>query len=126
MTGQVKEEILTRRLELGVIINNGEINFVPALLRMSEFLEAPAKFTYFGLDKKPYEMELEKDSLAYTLCQVPVIYKLSDENKISFEMLSETIEINGFTINKKLSGKVFLRNTDVKRIIVNIKKSEIV
>jgi len=126
MTGQVKEEILTRRLELGVMISDGEISFVPALLRKSEFLSAPAKFTYFSLDKQKYEMPLEKDTLAYTLCQIPVIYKLSDENKISFETQDKILEIPGLTINKELSGKVFLRDNNIKRIIVNIKQSEMV
>jgi len=124
MTGQVKEEILTRRLELGVMINNGEISFVPALLRISEFLEAPAEFMYFGLDKQPHKISLEKGTLAYTLCQIPVVYKLSEENKITFETQSENIEISGLTINKNLSRKVFLRDSDIKRIVVNINQSE--
>ena len=126
MTGQVKEEILTRRLELGVIINNGEISFNPALLRISEFLESPNKFVYFGLDKQTHEINLEKDMLAFTLCQIPVVYKLADENRIIFETQNDTIEISGLTVNKKLSKRIFARDCDIKQIVVNIKKSEII
>ena len=121
MTGQVKEEILTRRLELGVIINNGLISFLPDLLKKSEFLETAEKFLYFDVNKQPHEIQLEKDTLAFTLCQVPVVYKLADENKIFVEMQDKTVEIIGQTISKELSEKVFLRDGEIKQIIVNVK-----
>jgi hypothetical protein len=121
MTGQVKEEILTRRLELGVLIGSGEISFDPALLRKSEFLDAPSSLTYFGSDNQIREMPLKAGTLAYTLCQTPVIYKLAGENKILFETQTGTTEINSLTLPKELSRKVFLRNSDIKRIIVSIK-----
>ena len=125
MTGQVKEEILTRRLELGISIAEGKISFAPTLLRKSEFLETPSKLVYVDFNKKFSEIPLEKGSLAYTLCQTPVIYKLSSENKISFQLQNETFEIQSLTIDEKLSKKVFARDSDVKQIIVYIKESEI-
>ena len=38
MTGQVKEEILTRLGELGVLVKQGKLFFAPSLLRRDEFL----------------------------------------------------------------------------------------
>ena len=38
MTGQVKEEILTRRGELGISVKNGSLCFNPTLLRVDELL----------------------------------------------------------------------------------------
>ena len=38
MTGQVKEELITRMGELGCIIDNGKLLFNPKLLKISEFL----------------------------------------------------------------------------------------
>ena len=37
MTGQVKEEILTRRVELGISIKNGCIQFIPEMIQSREF-----------------------------------------------------------------------------------------
>ena len=39
MTGQVKEEIITRFGELGLFIKNGKIIFNPYLLKKTEFLK---------------------------------------------------------------------------------------
>ncbi|MEM6773173.1 MAG: hypothetical protein AAF597_21550, partial [Bacteroidota bacterium] len=46
MTGQVKEDILSRIGEFGVTVANGKIAFLPRLLRRSEFLNSPAVFQY--------------------------------------------------------------------------------
>jgi hypothetical protein len=78
MTGQVKEEILTRQGELGVRIVDGRLRFQPLLLRRREFFESSAEFRYFDLAGRQQLIELLPDSLAFTVCQVPVVYQLSD------------------------------------------------
>lgn len=75
MTGQVKEEILTRRGELGVIVDAGAVRFAPQLLRAGEFLPAPAPFAYVDAGGRTQELQLEAAELAFTLCQVPVVYR---------------------------------------------------
>ena len=50
MTGQVKEEILTRQVEMGLFVNDGQITFDPVLLRQEEFLTQPTTFEYFNLE----------------------------------------------------------------------------
>ena len=42
MTGQVKEEILTRFGELGIRVSDGRVRFQPTLLRPQELLREPA------------------------------------------------------------------------------------
>ncbi len=74
MTGQVKEEILTRLGELGVIINRGELHFEPTLLRPSEFLGQPGHFSYIDVRGEWQTVPIPANSLAFTLCQTPVIY----------------------------------------------------
>ena len=49
MTGQVKEDILSRFGELGVYVNNGKLLFNPRLLRVDEFLKEPVIFKYTGI-----------------------------------------------------------------------------
>ena len=49
MTGQVKEEILTRQGELGVRIRDGRLYFQPLLLRRRELCDGPDEFRFFDL-----------------------------------------------------------------------------
>ncbi|MEP4883393.1 DUF4835 family protein [Maribacter dokdonensis] len=46
MTGQVKEDILSRIGELGIIVSKGILQFKPCLLRAEEFVEMPFNFQY--------------------------------------------------------------------------------
>ena len=75
MTGQVKEEILTRLGELGVRVEGGAIRFQPDLLCPSEFLADPAEFRYYDVEGREQKLSLSPDSLAFTYCQVPVEYR---------------------------------------------------
>ena len=75
MTGQVKEEILTRLGELGVQFTNGQIAFQPTFLRAAEFHSAPTDFDYVGIDGSAQSLRLPADSLAFTVAGVPVIYQ---------------------------------------------------
>jgi hypothetical protein len=76
LTGQVKEDILCRMGELGVFVREGRISFEPLLLRRSEFLPQPSRFEYFDLFGTMRQLPLSPGSLAFTYCQVPVIYQL--------------------------------------------------
>lgn len=49
MTGQVKEDILTRIGELGVKMKDGKLVFEPHLLSKSEFLQKETNATFFWL-----------------------------------------------------------------------------
>ena len=51
MTGQVKEDILSRIGELGVSVKNGELQFYPCLLRIGEFLKNPMIFEYIDINQ---------------------------------------------------------------------------
>ena len=49
MTGQVKEEVLTRLVELGVTVQSGSVVFEPILLRTQEMLTASAVLDYYDV-----------------------------------------------------------------------------
>ena len=87
MTGQVKEEILTRFGELGVRVENGIARFEPALLRVREFLAEPGRFRYLDVDGRWQEIELPADSLAFTWCQVPILYRLDDSRAATLTII---------------------------------------
>ena len=87
MTGQVKEEIITRFGELGIRIGGGALNIDPRLLRASEFTHQPRTFITTNVDGKHEVIELMSGSLAFTYCQTPFIYsKDADSSQIRIEI----------------------------------------
>ena len=75
MTGQVKEEILARWGELGVVVEDGRLAFQPSLLRRRELLTAEQPWSYFNVAGQRESLTLPVGSLAFTFCQVPVVYQ---------------------------------------------------
>jgi len=74
MTGQVKEEILTRLGEFGVQVEAGELRFAPLLLESRELLAEPATFAFLDVRGQERSLAVPAGGLAFTLCQVPVVY----------------------------------------------------
>jgi hypothetical protein len=122
LTGQVKEDIIARWLELGVIINNGKLSFTPILLRKSEFLQTKKLFRYYDVSGAEKEIALEENRLAFTYCQVPVVYRISDQFRIILhQMNGKTIQLNGHSLNTDYSSSIFKRTGVIERIDVWLK-----
>ena len=97
MTGQVKEEVLTRWGELGVDIENGLAQFKPVILKKSEFFK--------------------DGTLKFTWCGTPVTYKLTND--------SSSITVNGkrrdgTVLTAAETADLFARNGKIKEIIVEV------
>jgi hypothetical protein len=76
MTGQVKEEVLSRFGELGLVVSDGTVRFEPRLLREREFGAAPQSFRFLDVAGAWQEIEVPAGALAFTWCQVPIVYRL--------------------------------------------------
>ena len=50
MTGQVKEDIISRFIELGVHVQDGQIHFNPIMLTDADFTDGELRFTYCGTE----------------------------------------------------------------------------
>lgn len=102
MTGQVKEEIITRFGELGLFIENGCAVFNPKMISRSEFNE--------------------KGELSFTWCGVPVIYRLvekeSDEKSVVHFCDNSEVEQSDEILSKEVSEKLFCRSGKIKKIEV--------
>ena len=123
MTGQVKEDILSRFGELGIFVKQGLLQFNPRLLRGEEFIETTRIFRYTALSKEVKAIELEKGSICFTYCQIPIIYNLSDHNGIRVLLVNgNTIELDSLHIDLETSKKVFERTGEIDQIIVSLKK----
>ncbi len=122
MTGQVKEEILTRFGELGVRVEDGAVRFQPALLRSEEFLERDEVFNYFDVKGDARSIPLTPGSLAFTLCQVPVIYEKGPGPgwiHVAFADGSVT-EKPGNLLDAQMGADLFSRNGGIQRIRIRI------
>jgi hypothetical protein len=119
MTGQVKEEILTRFGELGVGVNGGAVQFEPGLLRSSEFLSAPGKLRWLDVESVWKELEVPVSGLAFTWCQVPVVYRLDDsaEPHLSVQWDSGEIQtLPSLLLPADVARELFQRSGRIQQI----------
>ncbi len=119
MTGQVKEDILARWGELGILAREGSIVFHPILLRRQEFLSKADQFICYDLEDSKNVIPMEKDTLAFTYCQVPVKYHLSEQRKVKLHLKDGSeLKIAGDTIDPLNSNKIFRRTGEITLIQV--------
>lgn len=122
MTGQVKEDILSRFGELGVFVLDGCLYFNPCLLRKDEFTTEERVFRYVTVNKQHESLSPEIGSLCFTYCQVPIIYCLSDESHLEIiKKDGSTIKTESLYLDKELSAHIFSRTGEITMIKVFIK-----
>ena len=124
MTGQVKEDILCRYGELGVFVKHGELFFEPVLLRKGEFLNENRDFEYVDVTSQPATIEIPKGSLAFTYCQIPVIYTISEKALMTLNYNDGKVESSEqMHLSSRDSEKVFKRTGEIRQIEVHVKSS---
>ena len=110
MTGQVKEELLTRLGELGLRVDTGEITFAPELLDPAERLPAERRLTSIDLAGQPQSLPVPAGGLAFTLCQVPVVYRFdAPAASVTVHRGSEQHVIPGNSLPAALASELFRR-----------------
>jgi hypothetical protein len=121
MTGQVKEEVLTRLGELGLRVERGAIVFRPIQLRDSEWTHTATSFTYVDAQGHISSLDLPEGSLAFTFCQVPVVYRRAEQLEVRVHMQDGTVH-EGSTgrISPDLSSCIFQRLGEVSSIEVQV------
>ena len=87
--------------------------------RKQEFFQEKQLFAYQNLEGQSSEIQLEKESLAFTYCQVPVVYVRSVEHKILLHFRDGSHQkILGDSIDAKNSSSIFGRQGIIIRIDV--------
>ncbi len=121
MTGQVKEDVLSRFGELGVFVKEGKLCFNPCLLRKEEFVTKETSFKFISVLKEHKEIIIPKGSLGFTYCQVPVTYHISEKDSLEISFRDGTQEqYDSLLINSTTSQKIFKRTGEVAHIKANI------
>ncbi|WP_294431441.1 hypothetical protein [uncultured Treponema sp.] len=104
MTGQVKEEILTRFGELGAGISEGKAHFEPQILDKKEFFE-----------------KADSRTLSFTWCAVPVTYTLSSTPFVEIHFADGTKATHpGTELTAPETKQLFSRTGKITGISVNV------
>lgn len=122
MTGQVKEEILTRIGELGVCIKAGKISFAPTFLLAREFTTTAGEFRFVDPAGNECTLPLPAGALAFTFCGTPVVYRLGPgPAALTVHHRSGPAgTIAGLELDAATSARVFAREGSIGRIEVNL------
>ena len=125
LTGQVKEDILCRFGELGVSVRAGLIHFYPQLLRPEEFLLSPATFTYYDVAGGVRKLRLGIGSLAFTYCQVPVVYRLAPKPFLTIELTDGSKRRQAaLRLDAQDSRAIFERSGTIKAILCGLSSAQ--
>jgi hypothetical protein len=124
MTGQVKEELLTRWAELGLTIQRGCISFDPLLVDAREFVsdDRSTPPALADIRTRRLDVGVGVGRAAYTICQVPVVLQQSrGSTSITVTFADRTQRrVNGAVLDRSISKQIFDRTGDVARLDVEI------
>ena len=120
MTGQVKEEVLTRLGEVGIRVEHGRIVIRPTLLRSAEWTTG-GEFEHLALDGHWSALELPPESFAVTFCQVPVLVHRGDHLGVAAHLKDGTVMpgTEG-ALDAELSASIFRREGRVVLLEVHV------
>ena len=120
MTGQVKEDIISRFGELGLRVIEGKLHFDIKILRPSEFLTQSENFDYVDINGESKTISLNENSLAFTYCQVPIVYQKSAKNGVDLYLTSgEIVSFDVPQLDLVHSQSLFSRTGAIEKIIVS-------
>jgi hypothetical protein len=117
MTGQVKEEVITRFAELGARVRDGCIMFDHRLLRETEWLREPARFDYLDTEGRERTLRLPAGSLAFTWCQVPFVLHRTGGYAVRVTFTDGRVEtVEGAVLPREVSAEIFSRTGRVESV----------
>jgi hypothetical protein len=128
MTGQVKEEILTRFGELGIRVSAGAVYFKPGLLRSREFVSQPTTFRYLDIEDNWQQLIVPQDGLAFTWCQLPIIYQLDDNARSSLNIHwhdGQQQYLAELALPADVSAEIFRRSGRIRQLTLTLSTGQL-
>ena len=127
MTGQVKEDVINRWAELGILVENGQLKFAPFILRKEEFLLKSATLSYYDSDKILQKIDVPKNGLGFTYCQIPIVYLIGNEQKLTVLFKNQTPKVKSeLQMGLTESKSVFKRKGEIESIEVVLRESDLI
>ena len=114
MTGQVKEDIISRFFELGVQVQDGQITFCPTMLTDADFLPSNlSPLASAGSPKKPafwgaLNLSPKHGELRFSYCGTEIIYRKTANGTGSV------------TLTPEQSKHIFARDGEIKQLIIEL------
>ncbi|WP_404308533.1 hypothetical protein [Neorhodopirellula lusitana] len=119
MTGQVKEDVLSRWDELGIRVQEGLLRFDPIFFEDSEFLDQDSALEYFDLRGHRVSMAVPAGCFALTLCQVPIVYRRDNHAELTIHFTDrEPVRRSGLYLSEAESKSLFDRRGEIVSIDV--------
>ncbi|WP_445381571.1 hypothetical protein [Robiginitalea sp. IMCC43444] len=119
MTGQVKEDILARKDELGLRIQGGCLHFGKGIFQEAEYLKTTSVFNYVDCDGKKQQLDVPAGSLAFTYCQVPIVYSQANKGSVELHLNDGSVKrFEGLKLDASHSDEIFRRTGKVEQIRV--------
>jgi hypothetical protein len=119
MTGQVKEDIISRLGEMGVVVEGGRLCFRQHLVRSEDFLTAVTAFHFYDVDSRPCRLDLDPGTMAFTTCQVPVVAHSSGPRRIEITRADGALHtIKALELDAASSAAIFERSGVIHRLDV--------
>mgnify|MGYP000364875653 CR=1 FL=1 len=113
MTVRVKEDIISRFFELGVVAQDGQLEIKPLILNKKEFIQPTAT----GKAQFPL--------LTFTYCSIPFIYQIDGQEGIDIvEQDKISMHIDGYSLSHAQSERVFNRDKNIYKILVHFKNAD--
>ena len=107
MTGQVKEDVISRFFELGIEIENGQLSINPYMLGDNEFIAA--------------NNDINFPHLKFSYCSIPFVYVKDGKKGITVVYKNaENSLTDKYQLNKSVSNEVFNRSADIVRVVVSM------
>jgi hypothetical protein len=127
MTGQVKEEILSRFGELGIHVLQGKVEFKPKLLRSREFLVDEKPFRFLDVNNVWQETMVPKNGIGFTWCQIPIVYELCDDKSELVLTLSDgnQVRTDELMLVGEYTDALFNRTGSIKKIHITLNISQL-
>ena len=92
----------------------------------AEFPDTPQSFQYLDVDGEWQIIEVPGSALAFTWCQVPVIYRLVDQRDQSLTLTyrdGTTESQTSSSVSASASSEIFRRSGAIRRINVSLPTS---
>ncbi|MBW6472041.1 MAG: hypothetical protein K0B14_02850 [Anaerolineaceae bacterium] len=121
MTGLVKEEVIARMAEVGLVIKNGCLTFNALLFDPSELLSEPRTIQYQDVNDISQQIQLPAGCLGFTCCGVPIVVQLAKNSGIEVFLNDGTTQtIAGDCLDEINSQHIFRRDGIVHHLWVKL------
>ncbi len=122
MTGQVKEELLTRWAELALVVSEGAIHFSPTLFSAAELRSEAGTLDHLDVAGRSVRLAVPPGTAAFTICRVPVVVSAADTPPtIAITFADGTRrEDAGSVLDPASSRRVFDHTGDIVRLDVSL------